>query len=89
VRRELEVARCIIETGCREISEAERILEGVERSLLEIVEDEEAEDVSSALGLLMKTRRGLPEAREILRVPRIKSIVQSYEFLSYFVYYGS
>ena len=83
----LEVARCIIETHSHEIFEAERLLDDVEMILIKKTNRERVNNINLWIRLLRKTKRDLPDFKEIMSIPRMKMIIQNYEFLSYCIYH--
>ena len=83
VDNKIQVARCIIETGCRETLEVERLLDDVENTLVRKASLGRIEDFDSWARLLDKTKKYLLDRRETMEIPFMTELVQSYEFLSY------
>ena len=79
----LQVVRCIIETGCREICEAERFLDDAENTLIANASCGGIENVNTWIKLLEKTKRDLPDKRELIEIPFMRVLLQNYQFLSY------
>jgi len=83
VDNKLQVARCIIETGCSEIREAEPFLDEVENTLIKNASDGGMENVNSWIRFLKKTKEDLPDRKELMEIPFMRALLQNYEFLSY------
>lgn len=83
VDNKLQVVRCIIETGCREICEAGRCLDDVENILIEKAKYGRIENVNNWIRLLKKTKKDFPDRRELMEIPFMRVVNQNYEFLSY------
>ena len=81
VPRNLEVARCIIETSCRKLDDAENLLNQTENILIE--KTGQAPDTYYWRNQIEKAEKGELTREEALKIPFMKDIIAKYEFLSY------
>jgi len=77
----LEVARCIIETGCRKLACAESLLNETKNTLLANTRD--IPNTNCWKKYIEKAERGELTPEEAMNVPFMKEVVRKYEFLSY------
>jgi hypothetical protein len=82
LENKLEVARCIIETGCQKPQEAEKILKDVEEILAKRTNEKNDENLTV---LLSKINSDPKPSEEILESPLMKNLVNDYQFLSYLI----
>ncbi|MCW4021038.1 MAG: hypothetical protein NWF14_07430 [Candidatus Bathyarchaeota archaeon] len=81
VNKDLEIARSIIETGCRSIKDADGLLSWVENRLVE-----KAVSLDNSVyweELLWKAKEGSITRNEIEEVPFLEALARKYGFLSY------
>ena len=79
----LQVARSKIECGCAGIREVEVFLDDVETTIVEETSYKRIESVNLWMQLLEKTKKHLPDKREIMEIPFMDEVIQKYEFLHY------
>ena len=77
----LQVARCIIESDCREIGEAEHLLDDIGDTLVNKTNNGRIENINKWIRLLDK--KNFLDTTEIKEIPLMKALTQKYEFLSY------
>jgi len=81
IQRDFEVARSIIETGCRRIRDADILLDWVESKLVEKAICLDKLDLWE--DLLKKAKKGQLTREDIEKVPLMKNLIEKYEFISY------
>jgi len=81
INRDLEVARSIIETGCRKVEDADSLLDWVESKLMEKAIS--LNNIDYWEDLLKRARKDKLTLKEVLNVPFMKQVSQKYDFLSY------